>query len=167
MMPLLSRCLIPKGHFAYSPRPVDDAFCYRALSTYGSPMSVPKTKWLLVNNAAPIDSSVRGTSIGLYRQSKTEKLVFQAIFAFQSARVLSLFEESCARGGRLMLNVLLSFAQFERERAHRDHSRSSLECRENTPCWTLARGLFHCRFRSSLFPTMNCRARDAELPCGR
>jgi site-specific DNA recombinase len=69
--------------------------------------------------------------------------------------------------GRLMLNVLLSFAQFERERAHRDHSRSSLECRENTPCWTLARGLFRCRFRSSLFPTMNCRARDAELPCGR
>jgi site-specific DNA recombinase len=69
--------------------------------------------------------------------------------------------------GRLMLNVLLSFAQFERERAHRDHSRASLECRENTPCWTLARGLFHCRFRSSLFPTMNCRARDAELPCGR
>ena len=100
MMPLLSRCLIPKGHFAYSPRPVDDAFCYRALSTHGSPMSVPKTNSLLVNNSAPIDRSARGTSIGLYRQSNTEKLVFPGFFAFQSARVSVLFEESCARGAK-------------------------------------------------------------------
>ena len=54
-------------------------------STYGSPLSVPKTNSLLVNNSAPIDRSTRGTSIGLYRQAKTEKPVFPG-FSHSNAR---------------------------------------------------------------------------------
>jgi hypothetical protein len=61
-------------------------------------MSVPKTYSLLVNNAAPIDRSPRGTATVLYRRAKTDKPVFPGFFAFQSERVSVLFEESFARG---------------------------------------------------------------------
>jgi hypothetical protein len=44
-------------------------------------MSAAKTNSLLVNNAASLAGSTRGTATGLYRPAKTEKLVFPAIFA--------------------------------------------------------------------------------------
>jgi hypothetical protein len=79
-------------------RVLSRGFLTLVASTHGAPLSVPKTNSLLVNNAAPIDRSTRGTTTGLYQGAKTEKPVFPGFFAFLSARVSGIFEESFARG---------------------------------------------------------------------
>ena len=89
-------------------RVLSRGFLTLVASTHGAPLSVPKTNSLLVNNAAPIDRSTRGTTTGLYRVAKTEKPVFPGFFAFQSARVSGRFEERFARGAFVKVLTLAS-----------------------------------------------------------
>ena len=90
---------IGRGHFAYSPRPVADAFCDRATLTHGSPMSLSKTNSLRVNKSAPMARSTPGDFHRGLSTGKTERPVFLRFFAFQSERFSGISEESFARGG--------------------------------------------------------------------